>query len=114
MEQLTDLSGCTRFGAHDLVKLYGGWQMFRKQHPNAYQTTLKDPNMMLLSDIEDQLLHSQAACDGPDSVVDELQTFIKTYPHSELTPKLQARLTAIQKKQEADMVYFQGVQHTLK
>lgn len=112
MEQLTDLSGCTRFGSHDLTKLYGSWKDFRKKHPTAYESAFNDPNLLLLSDIEDQLLNSQAACEGPDTVIEELTLFIKAYPKSELTPKLKLRLESLLKKQ-SDMVYFQGVKHSL-
>lgn len=112
MEQLTDLSGCTRFGTHDLIRLYGAWTDYRKHHPNAYQSAFQDPNLLLLSDIEDQLLNSQAACEGPETVMNELDTFIKTYPHSAVTPKVKARLDAL-RKNSSDMVFYQGVKHTL-
>lgn len=112
MEQLTDLSGCTRFGTHDLITLYGEWKEFRKKHPTAYQSAFVDPNLLLLTDIEDQLLNSQAACEGPETVIEELSLFVKLYPKSELTPKLKLRLDALQKK-PSDMVYYQGVKHSL-
>jgi hypothetical protein len=71
---------------------------------------LKDPNLPLLSDIEDQLLNSHAACDGPNSVVDELKLFISSYPNSDLTPKIKKRLQNLQHSQ-FDMSFYQGVKY---
>jgi hypothetical protein len=110
MERRSDLSGCTRFGSGDLVKLYGAWQNFKKHYPGAYQTALRDPNLPLLSDIEDQLLNSHAACDGPNSVVDELKLFVDSYPKSALTPKIKQRLQSLQRSQ-FDMTFYQGVKY---
>lgn len=110
MEQRTDLSGCTRFGSGELVKLYGAWSNFQKHYPGAYQKALQDPNLPLLSDIEDQLVNSHAACDGPNSVVDELKTFIARYPNTRLTPKIQQRLKNLEHSQ-FDMTFYQGVKY---
>jgi hypothetical protein len=108
--QISGMSGCTRFGSHDLVRLYGVWKAFQNTYPTAYVQLLKDPNLLLLPDIEDQLLNSHSACNGPDSVQDELQSFIAGYPDSDLTPRLQKRLANLHRK-SAGMVFYQGVQN---
>jgi hypothetical protein len=109
-EQLEDMSGCTRFGSHDLVRLYGAWKQFQQLYPKAYAGFIKDPGFLLLADIEDQLLNSQSACDGPDAVTDELETFINAYPTSPLTPKIRKRLQEVQNK-HSGMAFFQGVKY---
>lgn len=109
-EQLPDLSGCTRFGSHDLVRLYGAWKQFQQQYPKAYVSLLKEPGSLLLADIEDQLLNSKSACDSPDAVADEFETFIKTYPTSTLTPKIKQRLDALHQK-KSGFAFFQGVKY---
>ncbi|WP_373531809.1 hypothetical protein [Vampirovibrio sp.] len=112
MEQLEDLSGCTRFGTGQLVALYGGWTQFKRQYPKAYLQALNDPNLLLIKDIEDQLLNSASACEGPESVIEELEKFVITYPRSPLTPPLKLRLEALRQK-KADMSFNQGVRHLL-
>lgn len=109
-EQLQDMSGCTRFGSHDLVRLYGAWKQFQQLYPKSYVSALKDQSFLLLADIEDQLVNSQTACDGPDAVADEFETFIKAYPTSTLTPKIKKRLEEVKSKQ-AEMAYFQGIKY---
>lgn len=113
MEHISGLNGCTRFGSHELVRLYGEWQNFKKRFPGAYENMLKDPNLPLLADIEDQLQNSQSACDGPDTVMDELRTFIFAYPNANITPTLRQRLESI-KQHRTKMDFFQGVQHQSK
>lgn len=110
MEQLDHLSGCSRFGTGELVRLYGGWKSFIRQYPGAYQKALQDPNMLLLHDIEDQLRNSDAACEGPESVTKEFEQFVQTYPKSELTPQLKKRIEAL-KQGSADMSFKQGVKY---
>jgi hypothetical protein len=109
-EQLQDMSGCTRFGSHDLVRLYGAWKQFQQLYPKSYTAALKEQSSLLLADIEDQLLNSQTACDGPDDVADEFETFIKAYPASPLTPKIKKRLEEVRGKQ-SNMRFFQGVKY---
>lgn len=113
MEQLDNLSGCTRFGTGQLTALYGGWTKFKQQYPHAYQKALQDPNLLLIHDIEDQLLNSTSACEGPESVVQELEKFVMVYPRSPLTPALKKRLEAL-RQNKADMIFNQGVRHLLK
>jgi hypothetical protein len=113
MEQLDNLSGCTRFGTGQLSDLYGGWTKFRQQYPKAYQKAFEDPNLLLIHDIEDQLLNSNSACEGPESVIQELEKFIQAYPRSPLTPSLKKRLEAL-RQNKADMIFNQGVRHLLK
>ncbi|WP_443083009.1 hypothetical protein [Vampirovibrio chlorellavorus] len=113
MEQLDDLSGCTRFGSGELVRLYGEWTAFKRQYPNAFAKALQDPNLLLLNDLEDQLVNSNAACEGPDSVQQELQRFVENFPKSPLTPKIRQRLLDLQQK-KLDMSFNQGVRHRLK
>jgi hypothetical protein len=113
MEQLDHLSGCTRFGTGQLSDLYGGWTKFRQQYPRAYQKALQDPNLLLIHDLEDQLLNSTSACEGPESVVQELDKFVMAHPGSPLTPVLKKRLQAL-RQNKADMMFNQGVRHLLK
>lgn len=112
MEQISGMSGCTRFGSRELVRLYGAWKSFQNAYPTAYQSLLKNPNLPLVSDIENQLLNSHSACDGPASVQDELQSFIAGYPNSDLTPKLKKRLGSFRRK-SAGMVFYQGIQYAV-
>lgn len=113
MEELDDLSGCTRFGSGELVRLYGEWTAFKRQFPTGYTKALQDPNLLLLNDLEDQLLNSTAACEGPESVQQELQSFVQSFPRSPLTPKIKQRLLDLQQK-KLDMSFNQGVRHRLK
>lgn len=110
MEQLDHLSGCSRFGSGELVRLYGGWKTFERQFPHAYQKALQDPNLLLRHDIEDQLLNGDSACEGPDSVIQELERFVVTYPKSELTPQLQKRIETL-KQGKSNISFKQGVKY---
>ncbi len=112
MEQLDDLSGCTRFGSGDLVRLYGLWQGFQKQYPTHYQAALQDPNLLLIHDLQDQLLNSASACDGPETVMDEFKKFVTLYPKSPLTPKIRIRMEAL-RQDKLDMSFKQGVKYHL-
>jgi hypothetical protein len=107
-KQAAGMAGCTRFGSHELVRLYGAWKAFQGAYPNAYAQLLTDPNLPLLSTIQDQLLYSHSACDGPESVEDELQSFLAGYPGSDLKPQLKKRLGSFRKKSEG-MQFYQGV-----
>lgn len=110
MERVSDLTGCTRYGSHELVRLYGAWQDFLRQYPGAYDKEVHDPNLLLLADVEDQLENGLAACEGPDSVTDEFETFIKTYPDSPLSAKLKKRIELV-KQGKSDMIFYQGVKY---
>lgn len=105
--QASGPNSCTRFGSHELVRLYGAWKSFQSAYPQAYALLLNDPNLPLLSNIETQLLHSHSACGSPESVQDELQAFLAGYPDSDLAPQLKKRLNHLQKKAE-NMQFFQG------
>ena len=110
MEQMTDFTGCIRYGSGDLVKLYGLWQDFKRLYPGAYKEALADPNLLLLSDVEDQLINGLSACDSPENVRGEYEAFLQAYPQSPLVDGVRQRLHELLEN-DAGMVFYQGVKY---
>jgi len=102
LRQVTDYSGCTRYGKGELVRFYGQWQAFRQNYPAAYA----EPAGEMLGDIERRFTRPVCACADKDTVVREFELFIKTYADSKLAGKLKKRIKAIHREEENGERYF--------
>lgn len=92
IQQTTDESGCVRFGSLTLVEAYTRWTAFRQQFPKHYITEVAQ----FIGDIEDTLLEETCACEGPESVLEELSAFVKAFPDATVTLRVRERLAQVQ------------------
>jgi hypothetical protein len=91
IEQQTDESGCTSFAPHKMIDLYAGWRDYRARFPNSYSKRVGE----LLHEIESQLSGATCVCEGQPEVAAELRAFLARFPDETISPKLAARLRAL-------------------
>ncbi|MDD5058852.1 MAG: NHL repeat-containing protein [Sideroxydans sp.] len=90
VEQITNYSGCTRYGTLSLVNTYALWDGYRNKYPTRYQNEVRN----LIHDIEFEL-DGTCACNDLKSVTLELETFIRKFPHAKIAARLRERLAQI-------------------
>lgn len=77
LEQQTDVSGCTRYGAGELVARYADWRAFQRRFPDAYRAAVRER----LKDIEREITEGTCACGGKEETLAELRTFAERFGH---------------------------------
>lgn len=90
-EQQTDVSGCTRFGSLDLVKIYRSWSGFQRRFPGRYVARAHKE----IDAVTERLTHSTCACGDLRSVERELQQFLREFPMSSAESTIERRLQAL-------------------
>jgi hypothetical protein len=90
-EQITDETGCTRFGTGSLVRSYAAWAGFRVRYPHRYARWAAEE----LGDIEDEFTGGDCACDDRASVVRELRQFLQRFPSARIAASVRARIRGI-------------------
>ena len=93
MQRETDYGGCYIFDGKTLSETYGMWASFQKAYPNHYQGAVGKE----LARIQ-KALESNCACGGEDEYLQELKSFLKTYPASPFNSDIASRLEAVNKK----------------
>jgi hypothetical protein len=88
VEQQTDYSGCTAFGAARLVTSYRIWSDFRRQQPRAYRAAAEQE----LGRVVHELALSTCACGDRPAVERELQQFLDAFPGASAAPSVASRL----------------------
>ena len=88
LEQQTDVTGCTKFGAGELVARYSGWLRFRRTYPRAYRDAVSEE----LEKIETEVGESTCACSTPADTLRELQQFAARFPRSRVIAKVRLRI----------------------
>jgi hypothetical protein len=88
VEQQTDVTACTRFGAGALVRRYEGWGAFRLKYPTSYVTAAAER----LSHIETAIAESTCACGSKKEVLRELQEFVVKFPSAPVAAKVRSRV----------------------
>jgi hypothetical protein len=91
INQQTDYSGCTIYGDGKLTGLYKEAINLKVKHNNAY---VQDINQFIGA-LERELLEEVCACDDADSVKKEFELFLKEFPNSAISPKVQSRLSEV-------------------
>jgi hypothetical protein len=92
IEQITDYSGCTRYGAGELVARYAGWMAFQR----AYRAYTKHVRAEL-DEIEDIVAQDTCACGDRDETLRELQEFATRFPRTSSRLNLRDRIRAIER-----------------
>jgi hypothetical protein len=87
-EQLTDYSGCTRFGSGDLVRTYAVWSEFQSRYPDRYNHGAAEQ----WESIRRELTDGTCACDDGTSVKGELDELLRAFPTSPDRSKIERRL----------------------
>ncbi len=90
-EQLTDESGCTRFGTGSLVRSYATWAAFRARYPRRYARWAAAE----LGEIEDEFTRGDCVCADRAAVVHELRLFVKQFPSARIAASVRARIRRI-------------------
>jgi hypothetical protein len=75
IEQQTDVTGCTRFGAGELTARYAGWLAFRAHHPKRYVRAVAER----LADIERQISESTCSCGTKEETLAELAELARRF-----------------------------------
>ena len=92
VEQVTDYSGCTKFGSLELVRCYRLLTRFRTLHPNRYRDRID----RLLEPLEEDLTSGDCPCGVREDVVYELRAFLSEFPKAPIAPSIRERLTQIE------------------
>ncbi len=82
---------CTLFGSKALTGLYGKWRGLQMNYPGSYKNEIAQE----LSNIERELTARAEACDGKDTVIDELSYFVAQFPNLSITDRVKQRLQAV-------------------
>jgi len=88
VEQMTDYSGCTRFGTGSLVETYGLWRAFLALYPHRYEKRARDQ----VDEVLDELVSGECACEGRAAVMRELELFLSKYPRDRSSARVRERL----------------------
>ena len=91
IQQMTDFTGCVRFGSLTLVEAYTRWTAFRQQFPKQYVREVEQ----FLVDLDDTLVEETCACGSAEDVVKELSAFVKEQPDAEITARVRERLEKV-------------------
>ena len=95
VEQQTDITGCTLFGAGELVQRYAGWRTFGSKHPDAYARTVAER----MSDVERTVAQSTCACGSKEDVLRELHQFAAKFPMSPVANKVRKRIRELRRSE---------------
>lgn len=88
VEQQTDASACTKFGAGDLVASYRAWTGFRQTYPRKYRGEVDG----FLGAVEYEMSGSTCACGDADSVRKELEAFDEAFPQTRVGEVIRRRI----------------------
>jgi hypothetical protein len=91
VEQQTDVTGCTLFGAGELVSRYAGWRRFQMRHPRNYRRGTAER----IGDLEEHLTESTCACGSREDVLRDIEEFVKRFPGTRVAKKIRSRLKAL-------------------
>jgi hypothetical protein len=91
-EPTTDYSGCVKFGSLALVEGYGRWTAFRDSFPDGYAEQVTD----FIGAIETILTAGDCACGEKDSVLKELNAFLRAYPKAAAADRVRHRIEAVE------------------
>ena len=97
VEQQTDSTACTKFGAGDLVDTYRLWSEFRQSHPHKYRSEVD----AFLVTVEDELSGATCACGDSASVLKELETFDKVFPQTRVGDDVRRRIREVREARSA-------------
>ncbi len=92
--QITDYSGCTNYGPGILTVLYGRWRKFHDDFPQAYRAEAENQ----VRAISNEFIDNNCACNDEQSVIQEFNLFLRTYPDDAMSRPLQHRLAGIQNR----------------
>jgi hypothetical protein len=91
LEQKTNAGGCTRFGSGTLVGTLRAWLDFQQRFPGRYVI----PARREVERVQSALVQSTCACGDRSSAVQEIDTFLETFPTSAIRPQLLERVEAL-------------------
>jgi hypothetical protein len=91
VEQQTDYSACSAFGAGHMIEAYRQWTDFRTTHPTHYRAEVDRQ----IERVEESLM-STCACGDRESVLRELRGFVRAFPRSKLRPAVVKRIRELE------------------
>jgi hypothetical protein len=103
VEQLTDESGCVRFGEGDVVRCWAAWEAFRKAYPGRYAAFARDEQL----DVEETLLGDSWCCGTRSDVLKELQMFLERFPQGRMAKRVLLRMREVRSRRD-HMRYAKG------
>ena len=97
VEQVTDYSGCTRFGSGSLVETYTLWRRFMGRHPGRYAERARHE----FDGVLETLLTNDCPCTDRASVVRELELFLDRFPGDSGAVRVRERLGRVRSGRES-------------
>jgi hypothetical protein len=95
VQQMTEHSGCTRFGSLSLVESYATWTQFTRRFPARYREAANDE----IEALHELLTDGTCACGTVADVQRELMTFNTRFTMSPIRGEIDARLGDIRRGQ---------------
>jgi len=89
----TDLSGCSALGSGVFVKFYGRWAGFKAKYPESYSDAAQEA----MQNIEDALRRASCICGGREKALEELKTFMESFPETPAMEDLAERSVQFRK-----------------
>ena len=102
LEQLTDESGCVRFGEGDVVRCWAAWEAFGKAYPRRYAAFARDEQL----DVE-ETLGDGWCCGTRSDVLKELQMLLERFPQGRMSKRVLLRLREVRSRRD-HMRYDKG------
>jgi len=90
--QQTDYSGCIKYGGGELTDAYTRWTGYGARYPGRYG----DEVDKFIADVSEKLTLSTCACGPKESVVKELQAFLRVAPDAPIAADVSERLQALE------------------